>query len=295
MSADGRRKLSQVQRRWRCLLLGALGIAMIYGLCTSRALARRPRIRLLWSKVVKPATYEALASTSEMSIEGLTLRKLDRCLLLGAAHLDRRRSSARNFGKVHWTEEEHETLAECDPGDCRYDFSAPRVRRLSRQKTLAARKRLYYKLLRESALHADKRKKRSRIRVKHLRYEPCAHDPEFVDLLHGALHARDTVVWRKVYRERLFPTVLIMQSRRWTKGSRWCRARTMLFADHYYRDHVELFQFWRTGPNKLKLRFHSRSRVPMNTVWRRSFRGMIADRMRDAETKRVLRILGRCR
>jgi len=276
----------------RCLLLGALGVAMIHG--PSRALAGGPRIRVLWSKVVNPAVSEALASTTEISIEGLTPEQVDRCLSRGVAYVNRRRA-AQSFGKVYWTEKEHETLNGCVPGDCRYDFSEPRVRRLDRQKTLAGRKRVYYELLAESALRADKSKKRSRIRVKDLRHEPCARDPELAALLEKPLGADDAVVWRKMYKERLFPTVLIMQSGHWTRGSRWCRARTMLFADHYYRDHVELYQLWPTGPNALKLRFHSRSRVPMNTVWRRTFRGVVEKRMRDSETKRLLRTLRRCR
>lgn len=280
--------------RGRCLALGALGIVAVHGLCPPRALAR-PRVRVLWSKVVEPAVSEALASTSEISIEGLTPERVDRCLSLGVAYLDRRRSGAQTFGKVHWTEGEQETLEKCVPGDCRYDFSEPRVRRLHRQNKLAARKQLYYELLRESALRADKSKKRSRIQVAQLRHEPCARDPELAALLEKPLGAGDAVVWRKMYQEKLFPTVLIMQSRRWTRGSRWCRARTMLFADHYYRDHVELYQLWPTGPDTLKLRFHSRSRVPMNTVWRRTFRGVVEKRMRESELKRVLHTLRRCR
>lgn len=259
------------------------------------ALAKKPRIRLRWKKVVKPATSEALASTAEFSIEGLTPEQVDRCLSRGVAYLSRRRSAAKNFGHVHWTDKEHDVLADCNTKKCLYDFSDARVRRLDRKKSRAARKALYYELLQESALKADKSKKRSRIRVKQLPHEPCARDPEFAALLRGALKADDRVVWRKLYQEKLYPTVLIMQSRRWTTGSRWCRARTQLFADHYYRDHVELYQFWRTSPNTLNLRFHSRSRVPMNTVWRRTFRGLVEKRMRDDVTRRVLRTLRRCR
>ena len=278
----------------RCLLLGALGIVMFLGPGPSRALAK-PRVRVLWSKVVEPAVSEALASTAEIRVEGLTAEQVDRCLSLGVAYLDRRRSGAQTFGKVHWAEGEHETLEKCVPGDCRYDFSKPRVRRLHQQKSLAARKRVYYELLRESALRADKSKKRSRIQVKQLRHEPCARDPELAALLEKPLGAQDAVVWRKMYQEKLFPTLLIMQSGHWTRGTRWCRARTMLFADHYYRDHVELYQLWPTGPDTLKLRFHSRSRVSMNTVWRRTFRGVVEKRMRESELKRVLRTLRRCR
>lgn len=254
-----------------------------------------PEVTVVSQAPLRAPRTEELGLTLTLRVTGVSAKALARCLARQDRPLSLRRDPEDTFRSVLWTPKERETLTECEPDDCAYELPKAERRTLSRANGLGEKMKVYYGLIAKMSAR-DKRKKDHRILPHQVSGEPCAEHDAFHWLLNGPVKPHDALVWRKFGpSKRMQPTMMTMQVYQWEAEGRVCVGQSLLFADHYYDDHLELFQLRPTGDGAVEVRFHTRSRFDFfESWWARRFRGTITSGLRDYTRKKVVKLVSRC-
>jgi hypothetical protein len=262
----------------------------------SAAADQTASVTVLQESPLSSPRREELGMTLVVQVKGISVELLSQCIAHSARPLERRLSPEQIFGGVSWTLRELKMLRDCNTDDCEYEFPSPSIQRLMQGSTLVEKKRIYYRLIFEHTLSTEKKKKDHRIYPYEATGEPCAAQGAFHWLLDGRLKPQDPLVWKKISPSaRMQPTIMTQQVAGWSTGQTLCVGRTMLFADHYYDDHLELFQLQPASGNNVKLRYHSRSTFDFFDAWlARRMRGTIDKGLREYERQELVQLLGAC-
>jgi hypothetical protein len=214
-------------------------------------------------------TGSEVAVAVKATVTGLDAEKLQRCIY---RQVDRRLplegDSNKVFAPVSWTAEEKRILNTCNLSKCKYEFPDWGIKRLMKAQGLHAKQEVYYDLLHYLSVKARKKSKPHRIRLSRLRREPCAGTGSLRWLLDSRPGKKTRLAWRKMKGDsRMRPTVITFHVHGWDAGETRCVGRTMLFADHYYDDHLELVAIEPAGSDKLRVRLLIRSRFAFIDSW----------------------------
>jgi hypothetical protein len=228
------------------------------------------------------------------SVQGIGLEPLARCLAAQDRVLPRGKRAEEVFAGIAFSPRELRYLEGCSPRACEYELPAAGRARLERAATIDEKRRSYLALVLELTLGAVKRRKDHRVLAHELAGEPCASG-ELRTLLDGALGPGDALRWRKFApSSRMQPTLLTFQRLRWQARGYTCIGSTLLFADHYYDDQLELFQLTplRAG---VQLRYVVRSRFDFfGSFWARRMKGRVTSGLRDHLRRELVSIVARC-
>jgi hypothetical protein len=200
------------------------------------------------------------------------------------------------FSKIRWIPSELKVLRECSTGSCKYELPPGAVRRLAAAGSLAEKKRTYLRLVQELSAGAQKTRKADRVRPTDVR-QLCASHGAFRWLLEGALAEHCPMSWRRVGGTgRMQRTMMTFQDYTWTVGKSRCAGRILLFADHYYNDHLELLEVTPVREGRATVRYHVRSRFDFLTSWwkRKAFKWRIRSAMKDQNTRLLRRWISGC-
>lgn len=229
------------------------------------------------------------------SVQGIGLEPLARCLAGQDRVLPRGVRAEEVFAGIAFSPREQRYLVECSPRSCEYELPAAGRARLERAATLEEKRRSYLALALELTLGADKRQKDHRVLAHELAGEPCAGG-ELRTLLDGALRPGDALRWRKFAPSpRMQPTLMTFHRLRWQARGYTCVGSTLLFADHYYDDQLELFQLTALRGGGLQLRYVVRSRFDFfGSFWARRMKGRVTSGLRDHLRRELVTVVARC-
>ncbi|MCB9555025.1 MAG: hypothetical protein H6707_02900 [Deltaproteobacteria bacterium] len=230
----------------------------------------------------------------EAHLPGLNAREFERCLARAERPVDQQSSPSEVFD-VNWTPSEEAILMSCNRQSCKFNFDPSGRQQMESGGPLAARKQLYAELVANHTFGQAKSKKRFRIRPHEVK-ETCADHDLFHWLLNGQLKSHDRVSWSKFSSsDRMRPTLRTVQLLNWKKGNSRCLGKTLLFADHYYDDFLELAQLTDVDDG-VALRYYSRSRFDFlrYSWWARRFKGQIRNGMKNDTISRLKRVAQRC-
>ncbi len=242
---------------------------------------------------------EEISFTITARVDGVGPEQLSRCIARSDRRLRRDVDSRRTFTGVRWTEGEDQALRGCSASGCKYEFDATGRRRLGQAGSLGQRKALYYQLVREATLRANKKRKDHRIRGHQVARGVggrCVRHGGFHWLLDGRVKSHDKLVWRKINASsRMRPTMTTMQVYQWRAGQSVCLGKSLLFSDHYYDDHLELFEMRPGRQGQVELQYHVRSRFDFfGSWWARRFKGTIASRLTAHSKRELVKLVNRC-
>lgn len=226
-------------------------------------------------KVVKVSVAELSERAKEVAIAvkatvtGLDAETLQRCI---SRQVDRplplKGDPQQIFQPSTWSAEEKRILLGCDDSTCKYELPGWGIQRLMQTKGLEPKQRVYFDVLHQMTVNARKERKPGRIRLRDVRREPCAGTGALRWLLNSKLGSATRLAWRKMSGdERMRPTIITFQVHSWEVGEIRCVGRTMLAADHYYDDHLELVTIEPAGGDRLDVRFLLRSRFAFIDTW----------------------------
>ena len=237
-----------------------------------------------------------VAFSATAVIQAPNVDALAACVARRGRALPKAQSPRRAFRGIRWNDD-LKVLAACTPGNCKFNFPPWAIARLSTAKDIESKQRTYYQLLHQLSWERDKRGKRNRITAEEgARESVCAKHDLFHWLLNGPPRSWDQVVWRKHFGgKHMRPTLTTLQLSHWRQGNSRCVGGTLLFADHYYWDALELLQLTPRGDGRIELRFHRRDRLDFfGSWWARRLRSRIRNRVTKARVALLERDLKAC-
>jgi hypothetical protein len=223
--------------------------------------------------------------------------KLAKCLPKKERRLPKTGDAAKAFAGLRWTNKALNALDRCGRKDCRFNFEMPARLKVAQAQGRDAKKRAYYEAVRQAAWTVNKKKKSKRIEQHAVKSETCSNHNLFHWLINGTPKKWDKVFWRKHFGKssRMRPTLEVLQSSVWQKGTSQCVGTTILFADHYYDDSIELLQLTPLGNGRVAFRQYTRIRFDFfGSWWARRFRGTIRKQARQKKLKILRNRMRRC-
>ncbi len=272
----------------RAALLAAL-------LATSARALAAPALQLEHVSPLAEPRREEVGLTLIGSVRGLGEDALASCLAGQDRALPRGKGAEEVFAGIGFAPRELGYLEACTPRACEYELPPAGRARLARARTLSEKRREYLALALELTLGATKTRKPHRVLAEELRGEPCAGSG-LRPFLDGALRPGDLLRWRKFApSSQMQPTLMTFQRGRWRSRGYSCVASTLLFADHYYHDQLELAQLTPLAGGGVQLRYVVRSRFDFfGSFWARRMKGRITSGLRDHLRRELPAIVARC-
>jgi hypothetical protein len=211
---------------------------------------------------------------------------------------DPQKSGEKIFAKLKWHQKQEKELLECTAKKCAFTFPLDMRPLLVMPTTLSSRKIAYYQVMKQAALTKKKHTKRWRIKTSQITpIAQCAKASAFDTMINKPRRPSDRMVWRRLpSRPRMSPTVLVMQVNHWKQGETLCLGRSLVRADHYHNDHLELTEITPAGDGKLRVHYHVRSRFGFfSRSWlARRMKSLIRKKIKKGSRKLIKRWVKRC-